>query len=296
MPQTIGFIGLGRLGLPIARNLLAAGHVLKVFNRTAEKAKPLTDEGAQLVTDPPEVAEAGGIVFTVLSDDAALEAVTLQNAAFAQRLGPGGIHVSVSTISPDTARRVAAEHARHGVHYVAAPVFARPEAAAARKGTVCLSGSAEAKARVRPLLGQSVGENLFDFGEDPGAANVVKLAGNFMIGAAIESMAEAYTLAEKNGVSRESVMQLFSQTIFACPIYQNYGKMIAAGQYDQSVGFKMPLALKDMGLVLQTATASRVPMPLAQLVHGRLLSGLAKGRQEWDWTGLAGGVSDDAGL
>jgi 3-hydroxyisobutyrate dehydrogenase-like beta-hydroxyacid dehydrogenase len=296
MQPTIGFIGLGRLGLPIAYNLLSAGYPLKVFNRTAEKARSLTDEGAELVAGPAEVATAGGIVFTVLSDDAALEEVTLGNGTFGERLGPGGIHVSISTISPDTARRVALDHARHGAHYVAAPVFARPEAAAARKGTICLSGPAEAKARVRELLRQSVGENIFDFGEEAGAANVVKLAGNFMIAAAIESMAEAFTLAEKNSVPRESVMQLFAQTIFACPIYQNYGKMIATGQYDQSVGFKMPLGLKDIGLVLQTASASRVPMPLAHLVHQRLLSGIAKGREEWDWTGLAGGVSDDAGL
>jgi 3-hydroxyisobutyrate dehydrogenase-like beta-hydroxyacid dehydrogenase len=252
--------------------------------------------GATLVDHPDEVAESGGVVFTVLADDAALLEVTAATDDFARRLGSGGLHVSVSTISPDTARQIAQHHAQFGVQYVAAPVFARPEAAAAKKGTICISGPAGARKRASDLLRQCVGENIFEFGDEVGAANVVKLAGNFMIGAAIESMAEAFTLAQKNNISRESVMQLFTQTLFACPIYQNYGKMIAADRYDQNVGFKMPLGLKDMNLVLQMASASRVPMPLAQLVQGRLLSGIAKGREDWDWTGLAGGVSDDAAI
>ncbi len=293
---TIGFIGTGNLGLPIARNLLAAGHKLKIYNRTDGKAQSLIDLGAIRVAKAVETAEPGQIVFTVLSDDAVLEELTLKDEEFARRLGKDGIHVSISTISPDTARRIANQHGQFGASYVASPVFARPEAAAARKGSVCISGPASAKDRVRPLLAQSIGDAIFDFGEETGAANVVKLAGNFMIGAAIEAMAEAFTFAEKNGVTRQAIAGMLTQTLFACPIYQNYSKMIAADQYDQAVGFTMPLGLKDVNLVLQTANGSRQPMPFANIVHDRLLAGLAKNRHAWDWTGLARGVSEDAGL
>ena len=294
MGETLGLIGLGNMGYPIASNLIRAGYKLRVYNRTLSKAEPLLSQGAVLASRPAEVAEPGGIVVTMLADDQAVEAIALRNRELDERLGPGGIHVSLSTISPATARKLAEQHAQHGVGYVAAPVFGRPEAAAAGKLWVCLSGHRESKKRIQPIV-DSFGQGSFDFGEDPGAANVVKLCGNFLIATAIEAMAEAWTLAEKNGLDRVRVAEMLTKTLFACPIYQSYGERIAQQQYDP-VGFRLALGLKDVDLALQTATSSQMPMPLASLLHDRWLSGVAKGRSNLDWTAAALGVAEDAGL
>ena len=162
----------------------------------------------------------------MLADDQAVEDVCLPAGSFVERLGPGGIHVSISTISPDAARRLAEHHKKHQVEYIAAPVFGRPEAAAAKRLWVCVSGAAEAKQRVRPLL-DAIGQGIFDFGEEAAAANVVKLCGNFLIASAIEALAETLTLARKNGIDPKSVADMLGKTLFACPVYQGYGKSIA---------------------------------------------------------------------
>src|ERR671932_134861 len=305
MPQTrtsggkrvnniVGFIGLGSMGLPIAMNLLESGYRLRVYNRTVQKAQPLVDKGAELGKSPADVVEPGGIVISMLANDQALEDVVLGENGILEKLGNGGIHISMSTISPTTAQNLAQQHEQKGTHYLAAPVFGRPDAAAARKLWICLSGNGAAKERVLPLL-NVLGQKVFDFGEQVSAANVVKLSGNFLIISAIEAMAEAFTLAEKNGIDRNQVAELFGQTLFACPIYQNYGRMIAQEQYEPA-GFKLALGLKDVELALQTAKESQMPMPFASLVRDRLISAIAKGRGDIDWTGLALGVSEEAGL
>jgi len=199
----------------------------------------------------------------------------------------------MSTVSPSLARRMAELHTQRDCVYVAAPVFGRPEAAEAQKLWVCLAGATSAKERVQPLL-KAIVQGSFDFGEDPGNANVVKLCGNFMIAAAMEAMAEALTLAEKNGIDRSAVMNMFGQTSFSCPIYQNYGKMIAERRF--TPGFQMRLGLKDMNLVLDAAEEAKAPLPLASLVHDRLLSGIARGRGTADWPAFTLLVSEDAGL
>lgn len=291
---TIAFIGLGSMGTPMAINLLEAGYGLRVYNRSPEKAQPLIDRGAILATSPSDAVTPGGIVFSMLANDQAVEEISLTEQGILHPLGTDGIHVSMSTIAPATAERLAEQHEQQGSHYVAAPVFGRPEAAAAAKLWVCVSGDAKSKARIEPML-KAMGQGIFDFGETVGAANVVKLTGNFLIMAAIEAMAEAFTLAEKNGIDRTQMAELFGQTLFACPIYQNYGRMVAQQQYE-SAGFKLSLGLKDVTLALQVAQASQMPMPLANLVQNRLLTSIAKGRADFDWTGFALEVSDDAGI
>ena len=292
MSELVGFIGLGHMGHPMARNLIKAGYTVRLYNRTRARADDLIGEGAQWANTPADVAEPGHVVITMLASDSVLESVA--GDRLLERLGPGGIHLSMSTVSPATARRLAQRHQQHRVSYLAAPVFGRPEAAAAAKLWICLSGPLSAKERVRPILG-ALGQGLFDFGEEPGAANVVKLCGNFLIAAANEAMAEAFALAEKNGIERARVAELLGQTLFACPVYQGYGNAIAHHRY-QPAGFKVPLGLKDVDLVLQTAAASKVPMPLANLVHDRLIGALAKGRDDLDWSALALGAAEDAGL
>lgn len=294
MNEPLGFIGLGNMGLPIAENLLRAGYPLKVFNRTASKASSLVSAGAQLASSPGEVASPGGIVVTMLADDHALEEVCSGTDSFVARLGTGGVHISMSTIAPATARRLAEQHAKHNVAYVAAPVFGRPDAAAARQLSICVSGPAEAKKRVAPILA-AVSRAAFDFGDDAGAANVVKLCGNFLLAAAIEAMAEAFTLAEKNGIDRKLAAETLTQTLFPCPVYQAYGKRIAENIYEPA-GFRLALGLKDIGLVLQTAGASPMPMPLASLLRDRWLAAMAKHRENLDWSAAALGVAEDAGI
>lgn len=295
MSETIGFIGLGSMGEPMARNLLAAGFALRVYNRTPEKAQPLVDQGAQRVSSVAEVAQPGGIVITMVANDAALEDVALGEHGFLSRLGSGGIHLSMSTIAPATAERLARAHEAAGSVYVAAPVFGRPDAAAARKLWICVSGPPDAKDRTRPLL-EALGQGIFDMGEQPSAANVVKLVGNFLIASAMEAMAEAFTLAEKHGLDRSAVKDMFAQTLFASPIYQNYGKIIAERQQIPT-GFKAALGLKDLTLALQSAAEAQMPMPLASLLHDRLMGLTANGRGETDWAlALAMSVAEDAGL
>jgi 3-hydroxyisobutyrate dehydrogenase-like beta-hydroxyacid dehydrogenase len=294
MSEKFGFIGLGNMGQGMAGNLLKAGFELRVYNRNPKRAEPLVAQGAQQVSHPGEVVEPGGIVVTMVANDDALEQVTLGQDGFLDRLGSHGIHLAMSTISPATARKLADLHTRHGRMYVAAPVFGRPEAAAAQQLWICVSGSQAAKERVRPLL-QAMGQGIFDFGEDPGAANVVKLTGNFLVAAALEAMAEALTLAEKNGLDRSQVAEMFGQTAFGGPIYQNYGKAIAQKRYTPA-GFYLSLGLKDVGLELQIANDVKMPMPFASLLHDRLLASLAKGRGDMDWSALALDVSEDAGI
>lgn len=235
MSENIGFIGLGNMGQPMASNLLKAGYALKVYNRNASKAEGLTQQGAQLAQQPGEAITTGGIVVTMVANDAALEAI-VKSDSFLERLGQSGIHLSMSTVSPATSRKLAELHEKHGSSYVAAPVFGRPDAAAAQKLWICMSGPQVAKERVKPVL-DALGQGVFDFGDTPDAANIVKLCGNFLIVSAMEAMAEALTLAEKNGLNRSAVIDMLSQTLFSAPVYQNYGKMIAEKRHTP-VGFQ----------------------------------------------------------
>jgi len=294
MSEAIGFIGLGGMGSAMAANLLEAGFALKVYNRNPERAKPLVEQGATQVYTPAEAAGAGGIVVTMLTNDEAVSSVAFGENGFGQTLGSGGIHVSMSTIAPETSRALAKRHEEQSSAFVAAPVFGKPDAAAAQKLWIATSGSAGAKARVQPLL-DAMGQGVYDFGEDPGAASIVKLAGNFLLGAAIEALGEAFTLAQKSGLSRTDVYEFFTQTLFACPIYKNYGKLIAEEVY-QPIGAVPSLIRKDFGLILQESKNAAMPMPLASLVHDRLTAMVAKGREDRDWAGFAEEISESAGL
>ena len=293
-PLPVGFIGLGNMGLPMATNLLKAGYRLRVYNRTPEHAAPLVAGGAKLESTPAEVAEPGGFLITSLANDQVLEQLVGGDDGPIPRLGPGGIHVSMSTVSPATATKLAEGHQRLGVSYLSAPVLGRPEAAAAAKLYIFLAGPAAAKERVQPLL-QVIGQAVFDFGESPASANVVKLAYNFLLAAALESMAEAFTLVEKSDIDAGTFADMVGRTLFACPVYQNYGKEIVEGRYLPAL-FKLSLGLKDIALVLQTAASSHTPMPLAHLLHDHFLTGMAEGRADLDWAALALSVREAAGL
>ena len=294
MKQPIGFIGLGNMGLPMANNLIDAGYRLKVYNRTAEKAQPLIDKGAELAKSVADVVTPGGIVITMLPNDKVVESVVLGEDGILPYLSKDGIHLSMSTLSPATANKLAEAHQDTNAYYLASPVLGRPDVAEAGKLNICLAGDSAAKERVKPLL-EVLGQKTYDFGDTPGNANVVKLSVNFSIAAAIEAMAEAFTLAEKNGIDRTKVAELFGETLFSCPVYQGYGQAIAKQDYE-SGDFKLSLGHKDVTLALQTAQACNVPMPLASLVHNRFLAAMAKERGDLDWAAIALEVSEVAGI
>jgi 3-hydroxyisobutyrate dehydrogenase-like beta-hydroxyacid dehydrogenase len=291
---TIGFIGLGNLGLPIASNLAKAGYPLRVYNRTLEKTAPLAGLGAQVAATAAETTEKGGIVISLVSDDAALNEIATD--ALASSLGEGGIHLSMSTVGAHTSRALALHHRKFGVHYIAAPVFARPEAAAAKSGTVCLSGASIAERNgVHAMLRDAVAKQIFDFGDYAGSANVVKLIGNFMIATSVELLAEAFTLAEKNGIAASAVYDMFTSTLFAAPVFQNYGRIILHKNYAPP-SFRLALGLKDVNLVLQNGNQTQTAIPIANLLHDRMVKGMANGHQDQDWSSFAEEARRDAGL
>ena len=291
MKESIGFIGLGNMGLPIAENLLRAGFPMKVYNRTASKAAGIVSQGAKQAASPGEVAERGGIVATMLADDAAVEEVCCGKDSFVERLSAGGVHVSMSTIAPATSRRLAEQHTKFGVAYVAAPVFGRPEAAAAAKLFICAAGAAGAKKRIEPLL-KAIGQEIFDFGEDPGSANVVKLCGNFLVAATVEALAEMLVLGEKSGVSKKAIVEMIGKF---SPLHHSYASIMAEGRFEPA-GFRLALGLKDINLILNTAAASVTPLPLASLLHDRWMASMAKGRENLDWSAIALDVAENAGI
>ncbi len=290
----VSVIGLGSMGGPIARNLLAGGHAVTVFNRSRNKAEALAAMGARIADSPAQAVIPGGIVITMLSNDAALEEVTLGAEGFVDTLGPGGLHISMSTVSPATSHNLEARHAGRGSLFVAAPVFGRPEAAAARKLWICLSGTEAARARAKPILDE-LGQGIHEFGDSPYAANIVKLSGNFMILSAIEAMAEAMALCEKSGLERQSIHDFFANASFACPIYQNYGRILAERAYDQA-GFALELGMKDIRLAREAAAAAKVPMPVADFLFLRLQDALDQGRGKLDWSAIELATAEAAGI
>ena len=266
MSEMIGFIGLGHLGLPMATNLLHAGYALRVYNRTASKADPLVAQGAHLASRPGDAVTSGGMVATIVWDDVALESIVMSEG-FLERLGPGGIHLSMSTVSPETSKKLAAIHARHDCAYVEAPIFGRPEAAVAKQLWIPVAGPVLAKERVRPLLQVMGGQGIFDFGEEVGAATLVKLVGNFLIVSAGYSLREALSMAEKNGVDPKAVVDMLTHTLFPAPIYQSYGKRIAENNAPFS---QNAIPLKDVGLFKKTAQQVESATPIARLLHDLL--------------------------
>ncbi len=293
MSIKVGFIGLGAMGYPIAENL-AAQFDLAVWNRTRSKAEPLAAKGARIVDSPADAARESEIVVTMVANDAALESVVAGDGGIARALAFGAVHLSMSTVAPATIRKLAQVHRDAGSILVASPVFGRPDAAAAKKLWVCTSGPGAAKEKAKPVL-DAVGQGTLDFGERVDAANVVKISGNFLLAAAIEAMGEAFAMVEKLGIDRAAVANAISQTLFACPAYKGYGAAIANKRHSPA-GFGLALGLKDVELVLKTAHEVDAPMPTASLLRDRFLHALAMGRGELDWSAIALGAREDAGL
>ena len=287
--DALGFIGLGRMGRPMAANLVAAGFQVRVWNRTQGKAPA----GATECSSPREAAEGSAIVATMVADDAALEQVTFGEDGLIAGLGRGGMHCSMSTISVALSRRLREAHRAEGQRFVSAPVFGRPEAAQKKQLWIVCGGEQADLAACEGLFA-ALGRGAFPMGEAP-QANVVKLIGNFLIAATIESAGEASALAEKAGLDPRKVMEFFAGTMFASTAFSGYAARVATTEFEPA-GFAMPLALKDLTLALQAAHEVRAPLPFASFVRDRILAALARGRDGWDWSGLASVAREDAGL
>jgi 3-hydroxyisobutyrate dehydrogenase-like beta-hydroxyacid dehydrogenase len=281
----IGFVGLGRMGQPIATRLLQAGHALALYNRTPNKATELVNAGAARAWSVADACAGADAVLTMLADDDALRATALGAGGIVAHLAPGAVHVAMGTHGVDAIRELAAAHAERGQSLVAAPVLGRPEAAAAGQLGIVAAGPAEALERCRPLFAV-IGRRTFDAGSDPAGASALKLANNFVLGCAIEAMAEAYALVRKNGVEPGVLHDVLTDGLFACPAYKTYARLIADEAWDQA-GFTARLALKDVRLALAAGDAANVPLPGASLLRDRLLGALAHGDGERDWSVLA---------
>jgi 3-hydroxyisobutyrate dehydrogenase-like beta-hydroxyacid dehydrogenase len=289
----VGIIGLGRMGSAIARRLIKAGHDVTVYNRTRSRAEPLAAEGA-VIADSPAGASAGEATITMLADDAAVEAVVLGDDSVLQGLPKDAVHISMSTITVALSEELAAAHRAVGQRYLAAPVFGRPDAAAAGKLFIVVGGEADVIARCQPLF-DAVGQKTFVIGDTPPWANLVKLGGNFLIASMIESVGEAVALMRKSGVDPHRFIDIMTDSLFAAPIYRTYGELIVEQRF-QPPGFAMPLGLKDIRSVLAAAETQRVPMPAASLVRDHFISGIARGGEGLDWSALARVAAQDAGL
>jgi 3-hydroxyisobutyrate dehydrogenase-like beta-hydroxyacid dehydrogenase len=281
--------------------MLAAGIKVVAYDTSSAAMDAAAKLGCDVVDSPRAVGEASPMVLSILPNDAVLCEVTHAEDGILAGLQRGsGIHVSCSTVSPHTSRELAALHTDAGAIFVGAPVFARPDGVAAKNGTWMLSGPAAGVAAATEVL-ETTCSGVYEFGEDPGAANVVKLSGNFMISAAVEAMGEALALSESNGLDREKVMGMLSDTIFNCLIYKGYGNRVAARKHFQDVehpGFGLELGLKDIALVLDTAKTSPtpVPMPFASVLHNRLTTSKNRGWGELDWSAIGLSISEDAGV
>jgi 3-hydroxyisobutyrate dehydrogenase-like beta-hydroxyacid dehydrogenase len=279
------------MGSAMASNLLKAGHDVTVFNRSPEKSRPLLDLGAH---EAASIAGActGEAVITMLADDTAVSNAVLTDDGIVKKLRQGAIHISMSTISVALSKELAQAHARAGQRFVAAPVFGRPEAAAAAQLFIVTAGDPAAVGDCQPLFG-AMGQKTISIGTEPSAANLVKLSGNFLLASAIEALGEAVALVGKAGIDRHAFVDLLTSTIFPAPAYKTYGNLIADNQF-QPARFAAPLGFKDIRLTLAAAESLRVPMPLGSLLHDRFLRLLARGGEDLDWSAIGGLAVHDA--
>ena len=284
----VAFCGLGQMGRAMAANLVAAGDEVRAWNRTPGKTPPGARESASV----REAASGAEVAITMLADDGAVESVSRE---LLKSLPEGAIHCGMSTISMQLSRRLAQEHEGRRQEYVAAPVYGRPEAAAARKLFIVTGGKRETVARCRPLF-EAMGQGVVEMGEVPEHASLLKICGNFVIASMIEMFGEAFALGEKAGLDPEKLSAALTRILFAdAPIPAGYAARVTATQFEPA-SFAMPLGLKDVLLALEASRELRAPLPLASLLRDHFLASLAKGRDKWDWGGMAAVIREAAGL
>ncbi|MFJ2779170.1 NAD(P)-dependent oxidoreductase [Kitasatospora sp. NPDC087315] len=288
---TVGFVGLGAMGQGMAASLLRAGHRVRVWNRSPEPVAALVAQGAE-AADGLAGAFAADTVVSMLANDEAVERLLLDPALLAG--AKATVHLNMATVSVALAERAEALHAEHGIAYAAAPVLGRPPVAAAGELNILAAGEPEVLAGVEPLLA-AMGQRTWHFGESPHQANAAKISTNFLLACAIESMAEACSLAEANGVRPTDLIEMLTGTLFPGPVYAGYGSMVAERRYEPA-GFKLPLGLKDVNLALTAGAAENVPLPFGSVLRDAFLDALAHGDGDKDWAAVAAVARRRAGL
>jgi 3-hydroxyisobutyrate dehydrogenase-like beta-hydroxyacid dehydrogenase len=293
----IGFVGLGRMGAAMAANLAAEGrHVIAYVRRPDQKGK-LEALGLRPTTDIGDLLHCEVIISMLPDDDAVREIVfgrgDIDLDGLAAGMMPGAIHLSMSTISTAAASLLASEHARNGQGYVAAPVFGNPDAAKARQLFIVAAGVPADVERCQPIF-DSIGQRTFVIGADPGDANLVKLLGNVMSATALEMIGEVVAVVRKRGLDPQPFIDIMTSTMFGGRAHKIYGDKIANQTY--APGFVLPLVLKDVRLALAEAEKAGAPMPSVGVVRDRLITGIARGYGELDWTALGLIAAEEAGL
>jgi 3-hydroxyisobutyrate dehydrogenase-like beta-hydroxyacid dehydrogenase len=288
----VGFIGLGHMGAGMAANLLKAGHDVTVYNRTRTKVEALVAQGAKAAAGVSDACR-GDAVITMLANDDAVERVVFGDGGIIGSLPTGAPHISSSTISVALSEKLEAAHAKAGQRFVAAPVFGRPDVAAAGQLFVIAAGGRDTLDALAPLF-DAIGQKTFVVSGTPKSANLVKLSGNFLIASVIESLGEAMALVGKGGVDRRQYLDILTSTLFDAPVYKTYGGLIADGTFEPA-GFAAPLGYKDIRLTLAAAEDLRVPLPLASLLRDRFLTLLAYGGDKLDWSAIGQLAAKDAG-
>ncbi len=287
----ISVLGLGQMGAPMARNLVARGFAVRVWNRDA--AKTATVPGATPCATIAEAVSGADVALTMLADDTALRDVTLGAGGVLEALPRGAVHLGMATVSLAIVRELALAHAARGQQYIASPVFGRPDVAAAAKLFVVPGGPAETLERLAPVFA-AIGQATFPMAT-PEQAALAKLAGNFMIAGTLEILCEALAFGEKGGIDPEKLMGLFTGTVFGSPIVNRYGGMIARAEFEPAA-FALRLGLKDVNLVLAASQQLGLQMPVASVVQQHLVSAVDKGRGDIDFAGVSTIVREDAGL
>ncbi|MGG7621675.1 NAD(P)-dependent oxidoreductase [Bacillus coreaensis] len=279
----VGLIGLGSMGLPMAENLLQNGYELVVYNRTISKCQELAQKGAFIANTPAEAASHTDIVFTILSDDTAVENVVFGDDGILAGLQPGGIHVSISTISVHLAKKLTNEHENARQHFVSSTVLGRPEAAAAAALRFIVAGPEEAREKVIPIL-QMLGQDVFTVGDQGYLSNVAKLGNNFLLVSMLESLSEILVMVQKHGVEPKQFLEIIN-SLFASPVYNTYGKMIINERFDPA-GFKLKLGLKDVNLMIDAANEVSTELPIANLAQSHYSYAIEKGWGDLDWAAI----------
>jgi len=296
-PGSVGFIGLGRMGTNMAANLAATGRRVIAYVRRADQMDKLAELGLKPTTKITDLFDCE-VVISMLPDDTAVRDVVIGRedlgiGGLASGLQRGAIHLSMSTISTSAASDLAKEHARHGQGYVAAPVFGNPDAAKARQLFIVAAGAQPDVERCRPLF-DSLGQKTFVIGTDPEHANLIKLLGNMMTATTLEMLGEVVAVARKRGLDPKPFIDVMTSTMFGGRAHKIYGDKIVRQSY--APGFVMPLVLKDVRLALAEAEKAGAPMPSVDVVRDRLITGIARGYGDLDWTALGLVAAEEAGL
>jgi 3-hydroxyisobutyrate dehydrogenase-like beta-hydroxyacid dehydrogenase len=276
----IAFLGLGNMGVLMARRLLGAGHQVTVWNRSRPAADTLGSEGASVTSAAAEAAQGKDAVVSMLFDDEANEAVLLSPGGALSAMEPGALHIACSTISVALSERLTREHASLGLEFVAAPVFGRPNIAAEGKLWIVAAGSDTAIAKARPVL-EPLSRGISVAGTRPAQAHAVKVAGNFLITMMIQSLSEAFVFAKANGIDPAVLLETVNSALFQSPFYAAYGKVML--NPPEQPGATVALGVKDLKLFLEAAEANKVWLTVADLMLDRFEEAIASGLASTDW-------------